>query len=38
VGELMADRKIGCMSLMDDGRLVGLVTTADILRYVEGLE
>ena len=32
---LMAAEKIGCMSLMDDGRLVGLVTTAGILRYVK---
>ena len=35
---LMADKKIGCVPVMDDGRLVGLVTTTDILRYVEGLE
>ena len=34
---LMADKKIGCVPVMDDGRLVGLVTTTDILRYVEGL-
>jgi CBS domain-containing membrane protein len=35
---LMADKKIGCVPVMDDSRLVGLVTTTDILRYVEGLE
>ena len=35
---LMADKKIGCVPVIDDGRLVGLVTTTDILRYVEGLE
>jgi CBS domain-containing membrane protein len=35
---LMADKKIGCVPVMDDGRLVGLVTTTNILRYVEGLE
>ena len=34
---LMADKKIGCVPVMDEGRLVGLVTTTDILRYVEGL-
>jgi predicted transcriptional regulator len=37
-GELMADKKIGCVPVTDDRRLVGLVTTTDILRYVEGLE
>ena len=37
-GELIADMKIGCVPVMDDGRRVGLVTTTDILRYVEGLE
>jgi CBS domain-containing membrane protein len=34
---LMADRKIGCVPVMSNGSLVGLVTTTDILRYVEGL-
>jgi hypothetical protein len=34
----MADKKMGCMSLMDARRLVGLVIAKDILRYVEGLE
>jgi hypothetical protein len=34
----MADKKIRCVSLMDDRRLVDLVITRDILRYVEGLE
>jgi CBS domain-containing membrane protein len=34
---LMADRKIGCLPVLGDGTLVGLVTTTDILRYVEGL-
>jgi len=33
----MANKKIGCVPVMNDGRLVGLVTTTDILRYVEGL-
>ncbi len=35
--QLMADKKIGCVPVVDDGALVGLVTTTDILRYVEGL-
>jgi CBS domain-containing membrane protein len=34
---IMADRKIGCLPVMSNGSLVGLVTTTDILRYVEGL-
>jgi len=34
---LMADKKIGCVPVMNDGTLVGLVTTTDILRYVENL-
>ena len=32
---LMAEKKIGCVPVVDDGTLVGLVTTTDILRYVE---
>jgi CBS domain-containing protein len=32
---LMADKKIGCVPVVSDGSLVGLVTTTDILRYVE---
>jgi CBS domain-containing protein len=34
---LMAGKKIGCVPVVSDGVLVGLVTTTDILRYVEGL-
>jgi CBS domain-containing protein len=34
---LMADRKIGCLPVVSAGALVGLVTTTDILRYVERL-
>jgi CBS domain-containing protein len=34
---LMADKKIGCVPVVTAGALVGLVTTTDILRYVEGL-
>ena len=35
---LMAERKIGCLPIVDNGDLVGLVTTTDVLRYLEGLE
>jgi CBS domain-containing membrane protein len=31
------DKKIGCVPVVSDGALVGLVTTTDILRYVEDL-
>ena len=34
---LMADKKIGCVPVVSDGAIVGLVTTTDILRYVERL-
>jgi CBS domain-containing protein len=34
---LMKEKKIGCVPVVDEGSLVGLVTTTDILRYVEGL-
>ena len=37
VAHLMADKKIGCVPVISEGTLVGLVTTTDILRYVEGL-
>ena len=33
----MADKKIGCVPVVSDGTLVGLVTTTNILRYVEEL-
>jgi CBS domain-containing protein len=32
---LLADKKIGCLPVVSEGTLVGLVTTTDILRYVE---
>ncbi len=35
--QLMADKKIGCLPVVSDGTLVGLVTTTDFLRYVERL-
>ena len=34
---LMAERKIGCLPVVSEGTLVGLVTTTDVLRYVERL-
>jgi CBS domain-containing protein len=34
---LMAEKKIGCLPVISDGSLVGLVTTTDLLRYVEGI-
>ena len=37
VAHLMADKKVGCVPVVSDGMVVGLVTTTDILRYVEGL-
>lgn len=32
---LMIRKKIGCLPVLSEGSLVGLVTTTDILRYVE---
>ena len=37
VAHLMADKKIGCVPVVSAGTVVGLVTTTDILRYVESL-
>ena len=34
---LMADKKIGCVPVMSEGALVGLVTTTNILRYLESI-
>ena len=34
---LMADKKIGCVPVVSDGVVIGLVTTTDVLRYVERL-
>jgi CBS domain-containing protein len=34
---LLADKKIGCLPVVSEGTLVGLVTTTDILRYVESI-
>jgi acetoin utilization protein AcuB len=32
----MAERKIGCLPVSDGGRLVGIVTETDLLRYFAG--
>jgi CBS-domain-containing membrane protein len=37
VAHLMAEKKIGCLPVVSAGAVVGLVTTTDILRYVESL-
>lgn len=37
IAHLMAEKKIGCVPVVSAGTVVGLVTTTDILRYVEGL-
>lgn len=34
---LMAQKKIGCLPVLHNGALVGLVTTTDVLRFVERL-
>ena len=34
---IMQKKKIGCVPVLTDGAVIGLVTTTDILRYVEGL-
>jgi CBS domain-containing protein len=34
---LMADRKIGCLPVVDGDRLIGMVTETDVLRWVAGV-
>jgi CBS domain-containing protein len=29
----MVDHKIGCLPVLDDGRLLGMLTETDVLRY-----
>jgi CBS domain-containing protein len=36
--QLMVEKRIGCLPVVEHGRLVGLVTETDILRIVAGLE
>ena len=33
----MLEKKIGCLPVMSDGNLVGVVTTTNILRYLESI-
>jgi CBS domain-containing protein len=35
LARLMAEKKIGCVPVVDHGTLVGLVTTTNVLRYLE---
>ncbi len=35
--KLMADRKIGCLPVMEKDKFVGIVTETDVLRYIAGL-
>jgi CBS domain-containing protein len=35
--QLMAERKVGCLPVLKEGSLVGLVTTTNVLRYVSKL-
>ena len=37
IAHLMANKKIGCVPVVGEGVVIGLVTTTKILRYVEGL-
>jgi CBS domain-containing protein len=32
--EIMADRKIGCLPIVDQGQLVGMITETDLLHYI----
>ncbi len=34
---VMADRKIGCLPVLEDDRLLGIVTETDVLRYFAGV-
>jgi acetoin utilization protein AcuB len=31
--EIMADERIGCLPVVEDGRLAGMITETDLLRY-----
>ncbi len=34
---VMAERKIGCLPVIEDGKLAGIVTETDLLRYFAGV-
>ena len=34
---IMAERKIGCLPVIEDGKLAGIVTETDLLRYFAGV-
>ena len=34
---MMAERKIGCLPVVDGDDLVGLITETDVLRYFAGI-
>jgi len=34
---LMAENAIGCLPVVEDGKMVGLVTETDVLRYIAGI-
>jgi CBS domain-containing protein len=34
---VMAERKIGCLPVLEGGRLVGMLTETDVLRYFAGM-
>jgi len=36
-GQLMLDNKLGCLPVVDGGRLVGILTGADFVKHVVGL-
>ena len=35
--QVMADRKIGCLPVLEDDQLLGIVTETDVLRYFAGV-
>ena len=35
---MMAERKIGCLPVIDQGDLIGLITETDVLRHFAGVE
>jgi acetoin utilization protein AcuB len=35
---LMADHKIGCLPVVEDDELIGLLTETDVLHWVAGVE